>query len=159
MSLFLVELNMKVSPRALTAAVPLPYMFLANLKTVDCANRSANEGKISSIRKSNSSVLMYVEGPVHILADVAELLGWMTSAFQTTAGGVLSSLISFGQVPTVNDSMPLFRFSVSGTESPKISGACWLPLVKGSVIAPGFEVPARTGQKGLELSFDDLVAL
>ncbi|RYP53797.1 hypothetical protein DL769_010445 [Monosporascus sp. CRB-8-3] len=124
-----------------------------------CADKLADEGEISCVRTGSDSILMVVEGPKKILADVAELLGWMTSAFQTTAGGVFSSLISFGQIPTVHGSTPLFRFSVSGRESPRLSGACWLPLVRQSVIASGFEVPARAGQKGLELSFDDLIAI
>jgi hypothetical protein len=102
---------------------------------------------------------MLAQGSRQTLTDVAELLGWMTLAFQTPADSVSSFLISFGQVPTIDDSMPLFHLSGCGTESPRLSGACWLPLVKQSVIASGFELPARTGQKGIELSFDDLIGL
>jgi hypothetical protein len=108
---------------------------------------------------NDGSVVIHVKGSKPVLTDVAELLGWMTSAFQTAAGSVSSSLITFGQVPTVHSSTAHFRFSISGTESPRLSGACWLPLVRNSIIAFGFEIPARTGQKGLELSFDELVTI
>ena len=93
-----------------------------------------------------------VKGDRHTLISVAEQLAWLCAVIRVSKQDEISnSEVSF-QVSAGKE----MTFEIRPLDLQKVeadASTCWLPLFKGSVIASGFPIPERAGQKGIELPF------
>ena len=124
----------------LTILVPPP--------TVVDVFKLASESKNSTPSKT----CIVVEGDRATLISVAEQLAWLSAVIRVAKQDAISSSEVSFQVSADKES----TFEIIPLDLKKVeedSSTCWLPLFKGSIIASGFPVPERAGQKGIELPF------
>ena len=90
------------------------------------------------------------------LKAIAQQLAWITASFRIPQPCQTSySEISFESVGDMSfDIRPLQLEAIRQRES-----ACWLPLFENGIIARGFPIPARHGEKGIELPFPVMTGL
>ncbi len=95
-------------------------------------------------------------GSLNELKAIAQQLAWITATFRIPQPRQTSySESSFESVGEMSfDIRPLQLEAIRQRES-----ACWLPLFENGIIARGFPVPARHGQKGIELPFPVMTGL
>ena len=99
---------------------------------------------------------IYVENTLENLAALAGQLAWLVAVCR----GSQNDQASYSQVSFIcsNDEsnvfeiapLPLKRVEERSNGDP---ASCWLPIFKRGVMAPGFPVPKRQGEKGIELPF------
>ncbi|KAL8795028.1 MAG: hypothetical protein Q9195_002476 [Heterodermia aff. obscurata] len=86
------------------------------------------------------------------LISLAEQLAWLSAVIRIAKQDEISnSEVSF-QVSADKE----MTFEIVPSDLQKVeedSSTCWLPLFKSSIIASGFPIPERAGQKGIELPF------
>ena len=104
----------------------------------------------------HSGLKVIVRGSLNELKATAQQLAWITASFRISQPRQTSySEISFESVGEGSfDIKPLQLEAIRQRES-----ACWLPLFENGIIARGFPVPARHGQKGIELPFPVMTGL
>ena len=95
-------------------------------------------------------------GSLNELKAIAQQLAWITASFRIPQPCQTSySEISFESVGDMSfDIRPLQLEAIRQRES-----ACWLPLFENGIIARGFPIPARHGEKGIELPFPVMTGL
>ena len=104
----------------------------------------------------HSGIKIIARGSLNELKAVAQQLAWITASFRIPQPRQTSySEVSFESVGEMSfDIRPLQLEVIRPRES-----ACWLPLFENGIIARGFPVPARHGQKGIELPFSVMTGL
>ena len=104
----------------------------------------------------HSGLKVIVRGSLNELKATAQQLAWITASFRIAQPRQTSySEISFESLGEGSfDIKPLQLEAIRQRES-----ACWLPLFENGIIARGFPVPARHGQKGIELPFPVMTGL
>jgi hypothetical protein len=129
---------------------------LTLFSTALLAARSCLDGSVVFSMKAR------LEGSKPYLLELAALFGWLTAASQNFHGrcsSIGASLIKFGQQEPTKLAPPIFEFDFGGIQDCSIPYPCWLPLFRSLGIVSGFDLPIRTHQRGLELSFDHMVSL
>ena len=104
----------------------------------------------------HSGINVVARGSLNELKAITQQLAWITASFRIPQPRHTSySEIIFESVGEMSfDIKPLQLETARLRES-----ACWLPLFENGVIARGFPVPARQGQKGIELPFPVMTGL
>ena len=97
-----------------------------------------------------------VNGSLKELIEVAQQLAWITASFRIPQYGQVSySEISFER--TGNMVFNIFPLELEAVR--QRASACWLSLFVNGVVARGFPIPARDGQKGIEIPFPIMTGL
>ena len=110
--------------------------------------------KLASSKKDSNlnDTCIIVDADRPTLISVAEQLAWLSAVIRVSKWDEISSSEVSFQVSGEKE----MTFEIRPLDLQKVeedSSTCWLPLFKGSVIASGFPIPERAGQKGIELPF------
>ena len=95
-------------------------------------------------------------GSLEQVIVVAQQLAWIAASFRVPLYGQ----VSYSEVLIRRTGDMVFElFPTPLEEVRERVGACWLPLFMNSIIARGHAVPAREGEKGIEIPFPLMLTL
>ncbi len=96
-----------------------------------------------------------IEDTQENLVGLAGQLAWLATVCRVPEHNQASySQISFKVSPDENNSFEIIPLPLQRVKESNVDPAtCWLPIFKRSIIAHGFPVPERQGEKGIELPF------
>jgi hypothetical protein len=106
--------------------------------------------------------------PKHIIHEIAQLLAWIGSALSNSPFGEnlaygVSSVVQTGNTNAQQDleNLTETHFGITYKHEPlhTTESSCWLPLFNGMTIVPGFPIPNRGEEMGLEISLELLAAI
>jgi hypothetical protein len=121
------------------------------------------------LRIEDDCIELSVEAvPKYIIDEIAQLLAWIGSALSNSPFGEnlaygVSSVVQTGNAHAREDPENLTeaRFGITYKHEPlhTTESSCWLPLFNGMTIVPGFPIPNRGEEIGLEISLELLAAI
>ncbi|KAL3475082.1 hypothetical protein BJX99DRAFT_259698 [Aspergillus californicus] len=113
---------------------------------------------IERLPGEKSGIKVTLVGTRKTITEVAEQLGWLTSAFRSSSIGAALSDVNFFAVRRIEFVIEP-RWFITLPSHITEEAPCWHRLVRNAVIATGFPIPLRTGQFGLELPLGVIVSL
>ncbi|MCJ1405385.1 hypothetical protein MMC11_008613 [Xylographa trunciseda] len=111
-----------------------------------------------TLSESTGEVSIDIRGVIDNFSSITEPLSWIGSTFQFST----EKTIRYSIASIDGDHLPDYTITFSHhplTEDELNDANCWHPLFDHGVIARGFPVMERSGQKGLELSLYMMTAL
>ena len=112
-----------------------------------------SSGAVFNVSKGTSGeTCIVVKAERATLILVAEQLAWLSAVLRVSKQDEISSSeVSFRVLLDKTETFEIIPLDLQKVEED--SSTCWLPLFKGGIIASGFPIPERAGQKGIELPF------
>jgi hypothetical protein len=106
-----------------------------------------------------ASTNVSVRGHEEDIANLAEQLVWLTSTLRASTSPELKSSSALIRKESDGDEWR-YSINVKPLEALRVSEAgCWISLFQNCVISVDSLIPSRSGGRGLEVSFDNLISL
>lgn len=115
--------------------------------------------KPQSARKEIELATIGCFAPNKMVLDLVDILTWLCASLRTSQFEGPST--SYALVRKYSSSWHLqLSITLADLEpKPPNPGTCWYPLMRRSVIATGFPISARDGEKGIEMSLEVMITL
>ena len=119
----------------------------------DKAHLSLKDGTSISAAMNNDSMSVQLEGTVYAIAEVVEILSWLSAALRTSEENIATCLPIISETSFEGQSYPSFKISYSVQElESKGNGQCWHKMFRSSMVVLGYPIRRRAAMLGLEIS-------
>ena len=126
----------------------------------DGAHPILRDGTVISTTMNNDGMIVQLEGTVYAVAEVVEVLSWLSAALRTPKENIATCLPVTSDISSEGQPFLSFKisYSVQGLET-KGNGHCWHKMFRSSMIVLGYPIRRRVAMLGLEISLSVITKL